>query len=155
MKRAFQAVVLATNLASLAGCWTTTGVYSTYRPGTTISALVGAPLIKVQGGLADGFSGTPAVVNRELVYEGRRLGMIAFYYREWSENYPRTPMTAEVKFELDRSDVIQFEEMRLQVISATDEGIEVKVLPPVEMTRAERAALPPVLLPVSSNVPRG
>lgn len=144
-------LTLAGFLGLFTGCWTTSAVSSNYRPGSTLKAAAGTPLVTVDAWLADDFSGIQAHVTRELVYGGRRLGKIALFYGEWSENYPRVPAAGRAEYELGGSDIIQFGDMRFQVISATEEEIEAKVLPPVDMHQAEPTALVPFLLPIGAR----
>jgi hypothetical protein len=107
----------------LTGCATI--VVSNYRPGTTVSATVGYPLIDVQWRL-ENIGQVPA---RQLIYGGRSGDTIKLTYWQARNGQGSPVHTQEVQFDLSRSNTITFQEMRLEVIEASNEKISAHVLP--------------------------
>jgi len=65
---------------------------------------------------------------QELIYNGRVGDTIKFIYRRFSNDVMRPDFTQEVQYDLGKSNVIVFKEMRLEVIDASNAEITYKLL---------------------------
>lgn len=63
-----------------------------------------------------------------LIYSGKSGSIIQIGYREFSNNLARPAFNNDVSYDLDESSVIGYKGARLEIISATNEYIEYKVI---------------------------
>jgi len=63
-----------------------------------------------------------------LIYSGKIGGKINIGYREFSNNYARPAFNNDVEYDLSESNVIGYKGARIEVIRATNQDIEYKVL---------------------------
>ena len=130
---------------SLAGC--TAAVLSNYRPGTEVRAAVGSPLIEV--------AWTPTALSRpqprrQLVYAGRTGDTARFLLRvlDWERG---GMLAQELHYDLGRSATIAVQEMRLEVLEASNEAVTARVLPAAALdARGEPLEPTPEVQPVRS-----
>jgi len=130
---------------SLAGC--AAAVLSNYRPGTEVRAAVGAPLIEV--------AWTPTSLSRpqprrQLVYAGRTGDTVRFLLRtlDWERG---GTLAQELQYDLGRSGTIAVQEMRLEVLEASNEAVTARVLPAAVLdARGEPLEPTPEVQPVRS-----
>jgi len=65
---------------------------------------------------------------RTLIYSGRFGNKLKISYREFSNNLARSAFNTEVEYDLSESKIIGYAGARLEVIKATNTGIEYKVI---------------------------
>ncbi len=107
-------------------------VISNYRPGSVVTATIGNPLIAVQGRATNGMNGVTYTFDRQLIYGGKTGETIKMTYREFSNSMARPAFTQDLQYDLSQSKKIAFQEMRLEVLNATNEQISANVLPPAK-----------------------
>lgn len=65
---------------------------------------------------------------QEFIYNGNVSNNIKFIYREYIDDTARPAFTQELQYDLNESNIVGFKEMRIEIIKATNTGIEYKVL---------------------------
>lgn len=65
---------------------------------------------------------------KSLLYNGKTGNTLKFSYREFSNDYARPAFTQELTYDLNESNVIGFQGMRIEVIKASNTDIEYKIL---------------------------
>lgn len=65
---------------------------------------------------------------QEFIYNGNVSNNIKFIYREYINDTARPAFTQELQYDLNESNIVGFKEMRIEIIKATNTGIEYKVL---------------------------
>jgi hypothetical protein len=101
-----------------------------YEPGVVLEAPVGGVLVLIADGAK--VNGIPSSrFERSLIYSGRAGSIIRLMYRETSNDWARPAFGQELQYDLDKSDVIAFQNVRLKVVSATNLSVVVDQLPPV------------------------
>jgi len=64
----------------------------------------------------------------EFIYNGKVSNSIKFIYRQYINDTARPAFTQELQYDLNESNIVGFKEMRIEIIKATNTGIEYKVL---------------------------
>jgi hypothetical protein len=107
----------------LGGCST---LHSNYQPGAQLRAAVGRPLVEVAWRSPVVAGGQPV---RQLIYLGRSGDTARFALRAVDRDGERHE-AQELQYDLARSSTIAAQEMRLEVLEATNEVVIARVLSP-------------------------
>jgi len=67
-------------------------------------------------------------IQQELIYNGRHDDTIKFLYRELSSEFVKKFFSQDVLFDLTKSNIIEFKGVRIEIIEASDNYLEYKVL---------------------------
>ena len=67
-------------------------------------------------------------IRKELIYSGRNGNAIDVSYREFRGGYAAPAFFQNVKYDLDRSNIVRFQKFTVEVVSATNESITYKVI---------------------------
>lgn len=65
---------------------------------------------------------------QEMIYNGRVGDYLKFIYREFSDNLARPAFTQEVQYDLSKSSVVGFKNLRLEIIQATNTEITYRLI---------------------------
>ena len=65
---------------------------------------------------------------QEIIYNGRVGDYLKFIYREFSDNLARPAFTQEVQYDLSKSSVVGFKNLRLEIIQANNTEITYKMI---------------------------
>ncbi len=65
---------------------------------------------------------------QEMIYNGRLGNSLRFIYREFSDNQARPAFTQEVQYDLSKSSVIGFKNLRLEIIRASNTEITYRLI---------------------------
>jgi len=138
--------VLATIIIS--GCSTTvleSKLYKTYSIGSTVTASVGMPFIEAQTGMITKVKRWVGVLNspdgwkvddvyssdfikKELVYSGKSGSAIEIGYREYRSGLAAPAFFQSVKYDLNESKVIGFQNFQFKVNSANNSSINIIII---------------------------
>ena len=65
---------------------------------------------------------------QELIYNGRHDDTIKFVYRELTSEFLRNVFSQDIQFDLSESKIIEFKGVKIEIIEASDNYLEYKVL---------------------------
>jgi hypothetical protein len=136
----------AVSLMAIVGC-TSAYSYSTYKTanyetGQVLSGAVGSPLLVSESGERTG-SYVIDHLQKQLIYSGKSGSVVRFEYREFRSSAPKDGQGSavgnpasfarpadkrDISYDLDESDVIAFQDIRLKVLRSSNESITVAVL---------------------------
>ena len=71
---------------------------------------------------------TEAGFKQQFIYNGKSGSTIKFTYREFNGDMARPAFTQDLQYDLTESSTIGFKEVRMEILEATNVGIEYKVL---------------------------
>ena len=71
---------------------------------------------------------TKKFYKREFIYNGKSGNAIKFTYREFVDNTARPSFTQETQYDLNESNTIGFQGMRIEILKATNTSITYKIL---------------------------
>jgi hypothetical protein len=128
MRRAVVAIIAV----GFAGC-TAHYLKTNYDVGQTIEATIGSPLLRVESGERNKY-------NPDVIMTGSTIKVA---YREFGNDLARPAFSQELQYDLQQSDTIAFQAIRLKVLKATNEKISVMVLSDGGQAVAAKAALKP------------
>jgi hypothetical protein len=140
MRRAVVAIIAV----GFAGC-TAHYLKTNYDVGQTIEATIGSPLLRVESGERNKYNPDVIMTKHELqlIYGGMTGSIIKVAYREFGNDLARPAFSQELQYDLQQSDTIAFQAIRLKVLKATNEKISVMVLSDGGQAVAAKAALKP------------
>lgn len=139
---------IAATLATLSGCASTvleSKPFKTYSIGSTVTASVGMPFLTAQTGTIKkvkhwvGIANAPDgwkvddvysadYLKKELVYSGKSGSTIEIGYREYRGGLAAPAFYQSVKYDLNESSTVGFQNFQFQVHSANNSEITVTVL---------------------------
>lgn len=67
---------------------------------------------------------------QEFIYNGRVNNSLKFVYREFSGDTARPSFTQEVQYDLNQSSIIGFKDLSMEILKATNQEIEYRVITP-------------------------
>jgi hypothetical protein len=67
---------------------------------------------------------------QEFIYNGRVNNSLKFIYREFSGELVKPSLQQEVQYDLNQSNIIGFKELSIEILNATNQEIEYKVITP-------------------------
>ena len=67
---------------------------------------------------------------QEFIYNGRVNNSLKFIYREFSGELVKPSVTQEVQYDLNQSNIIGFKNLSIEILNATNQEIEYKVITP-------------------------
>lgn len=67
---------------------------------------------------------------QEFIYNGRVNNSLKFIYREFSEDIARPSFTQEVQYDLNQSSIIGFKNLSMEILKATNQEIEYRIITP-------------------------
>src|SRR5690606_31770188 len=66
--------------------------------------------------------------SRQIIYNGKSGDNLKFTYREFSDDMARPAFTQDLQYDLSESKIIGFDGLRVEILKATNTGIEYKIL---------------------------
>lgn len=67
---------------------------------------------------------------QEFIFNGRVDNSLKFIYREFNGDLARPSFTQEVQYDLNQSNIIGFKDLSIEILNATNQEIEYKVITP-------------------------
>lgn len=67
-------------------------------------------------------------IRKELIYSGRSRNTIEVSYREFRGGLAAPAFFQNLKYDLDQSNILRFQQFTIEVVSATNESIAYKVI---------------------------
>ena len=67
---------------------------------------------------------------QEFIFNGRVNNSLKFIYREFSGETARPSFTQEVQYDLNQSNIIGFKDLSIEILNATNQEMEYKVITP-------------------------
>lgn len=135
-------------ISSISGCASTvleSKPYKTYSIGSTVTANVGMPFLEAQTGTITkikhwvGIANSPDgwkiddiyssnFIKKELVYSGKSGTTIEIGYREYRSGLAAPAFYQSVKYDMNESNLISFQNFQFKVNSADNSSINVVIL---------------------------
>ena len=70
----------------------------------------------------------PELFTSELLYTGREKNTVFLLYREYYGRHARSPFYQDLRYNIDKSSVITFKSLDIEIVNATNENITFKIL---------------------------
>lgn len=141
-------VLLWVSITLLTGCASTeikSKDYKSYRVGSTVTANIGSPFLINQTGTVrtvkkwvgllnseDGWATkdeySQDFIRKELIYSGVADSIIDVTYREYRNQLAAQAFYQSVKYDLDDSNIIAFQNFTFKVIEASNSRITIQIL---------------------------
>lgn len=147
MKLTIKVLVWVLTIFTISGCTSVieSKPYKTYRVGSMVNATVGMSFLEAQTGTKSkvkrwvGLMASPNgwkvedvysddFIKKELVYSGKSGSTIEIGYREYRGGYAAPAFYQSVKYDLNESNIINFQNFGFQVTSANNTSINLLIL---------------------------